>query len=132
MKATKPMLEKKITPGLIIATYPQVLSHCRKYNQRARSPNKFRRGRKKVEKWIKVQYLLFREYDEKVRIFLQKLQSHPNHVNILNELSVDTSIFEQENSIKREMEMLCNRLELTFKQVESALAIAKLEMHSSN
>jgi len=73
-----------------------------------------------------------KEFNEKIHMFLQKIKAHPNQVNISNELAIDASIFDESASVKCEVEMVTNRLEMTFKQVERTLMVAQLDMQQAS
>ena len=76
-------------------------------------------------------YYTCRDYNNRVDLMLQKLKEHPNYSNIASELDIDSSIFDSANSIKCEIEMLSNRLDMTFKQVERTLIVAQTDHQTS-
>lgn len=69
-----------------------------------------------------------KDHQRRMECLLNDIKTHPNTDNLSSDLRVDSSLYESANSVKCEIEMASNRLDMTCKQVERTLNVAQMNM----
>lgn len=73
-----------------------------------------------------------KDHHRRMETLLADIKAHPNNENILSDLRIDSTLYESANSVKCEIEMATNRLDMTYKQVERTLGVAQMNMPQEN
>ena len=69
-----------------------------------------------------------KDHHQRMDILLNDIKVHPNTEKLSTDLRIDSTLYESNNSVKCEIEMASNRLDMTFKQVERTLNVVQMNM----